>query len=252
MTQTHESLVQHQFGATADDYVASVVHATGADLARIGQMAACHTPTHALDLGCGGGHVSYALAPHAVQVTACDLLPEMLAAVAREAARRGCSNINTQPAAAEKLPFANGSFDFLACRFSAHHWRDIEAGLAEARRVLRGAASGVFVDVIAPTSAAADTHLQAVELLRDPSHVRDYSRVEWLRMLESAGFTIEATTPARLRMEFSSWVARMRTPALHIEAIRAIQAKATAEVADYFAVEPDGSFTVDTLLIEVS
>ncbi len=251
MTQSHDNLVQRQFGATARDYVASAVHASGADLARIAQLTAAASPAHALDLGCGGGHVSYALAPHAGQVIACDLSPEMLAAVDSEATRRGLTNIATRAAAAERLPFADGEFDFLACRFSAHHWRDIKPGLQEARRVLRAGAPAVFADVIAPERAAADSHLQAVELLRDASHVRDYAQGEWLRMLEGAGFAVETVTPGRLRMDFVDWVARMRTPALHVEAIRALQTAASAEVAGYFALEADGSFTLDTLLIEV-
>ena len=246
----HDALVGRQFGVRAEAYVASAVHAGGADLARIAALAATTRPAHALDLGCGGGHVAYALAAHAGTVTACDLLPEMLVAVAAEAERRGLANLTTQPAAAEALPFADATFDFLACRFTAHHWRDVPAGLAEARRVLRPGAPAVFADVVAPAFAAADTHLQAVELLRDTSHARDYRAAEWHAMLATAGFTITAQHPARLRMDFADWTARMGTPPLHAQAIRALQAAASAEVAAHFAIEPDGSFTIDTLLIE--
>lgn len=250
MTTQHDSLIQRQFGHGARDYVTSAVHAEGADLQRIAAIAAAQAPSQALDLGCGGGHVSYAIAAQASRVTACDLSSEMLAAVAAEAARRGIGNIETRRAAAEALPFADASFDFLACRFSAHHWRDVAAGLSEARRVLRPGATAVFADVIAPPMAAADTHLQAVELLRDASHGRDYSQAEWLAMLERAGFTVRAVTPARLRMEFASWTARMRTPAPLAQAIRGVQAVASSEVASHFAIEADGSFTLDTVLIE--
>ena len=250
MTIPHDGLVQRQFGATAADYVTSAVHATGADLARIAEIAAACAPATALDLGCGGGHVSYAIAPHAGQVTACDLSQDMLAAVRAEAGRRGIDNIATIVGAAEALPFVSGSFDFLASRFSAHHWGDVAAGLGEARRVLRDGAPAVFVDVVAPWAAAADTHLQAVELLRDPSHVRDYALREWREMLGAAGFTVTAVIPARLRMDFASWTARMRTPPAHIAAIRALQGLASAEVARQFAIEADGSFTINAVLIE--
>ena len=49
----------------------------------------------ALDMGAGGGHVSYALARHARRVIATDLSSEMLAAVARTAREKGLSNIET-------------------------------------------------------------------------------------------------------------------------------------------------------------
>lgn len=38
-----------------------------------------------LDLGCGGGHVSYRAAPHVAEVVACDVTRSMLDAVVRTA-----------------------------------------------------------------------------------------------------------------------------------------------------------------------
>lgn len=251
MTDQHDTLVRHQFGPAATAYVASAVHASGQDLAAIASRAEAVRPCHALDLGTGGGHVAYAIAPHAGQVTASDLSVEMLAAVSAEAQRREIANIVTHEAAAEALPFADGTFDFLACRFSTHHWRDPQGGLREARRVLAQGAPALFADVVAPALPAADTHLQAVELLRDPSHVRDHAASQWLAMLERAGFTVASLTTGRLRMDFTDWTARMRTPPEHIAAIRALQCIAGAEVNAHFAIEPDGSFTIDTVLIEV-
>ena len=42
----------------------------------------------------------------------------------------------------------------------------------------------------------------------------------------------------------------MRTPDLLVGAIRALQAAMPREVTDYLELEPDGSFTIDTLTIE--
>ncbi|WP_420382929.1 class I SAM-dependent methyltransferase [Novosphingobium sp.] len=250
MTQDQNTVIRHQFGDVAADYVSSLVHATGADLARIAEIARLCAPATALDLGAGGGHVTYAMAPHAGQVIATDLSEDMLHAVAAEAARRGLANIVTLTAEAGALPLADASCDMLACRFTLHHWRNPAAGLAEARRVLKPRAPAVFIDVIAPPEPAADTHLQAVELLRDPSHGRDFTVREWQAMLGAAGFAVTAMTMSRLRMDFPTWTARMRTPDLHVAAIRALQGMAGDEVARHFALEPDGSFTIDVMLIE--
>ena len=244
------SVIRQQFDPAAADYVTSAVHATGADLARITEIAAEFAPAHALDLGAGGGHVSYAMAPHARRVTACDLSEAMLAGVVAESTRRGLTNIVPLAAAAGALPLEDASCDMLACRFSVHHWRDPAAGLAQARRVLRPGAPAVFVDVIAPPEPAADTHLQAVEVLRDPSHGRDFTMREWHAMLEAAGFAVTTTRSSRLRMDFAEWTARMRTPSVQCAAIRALQAQAGAEVARHFAIEADGSFMIDVILIE--
>ncbi|GFE73787.1 class I SAM-dependent methyltransferase [Novosphingobium sp. TCA1] len=247
---SRHALADEQFGSTAAAYVTSTVHASGADLDHIAERARDAKPRHALDLGTGGGHAAYAAAPRATRVTACDLSPRMLDVVAAEAARRGIANIAVEAAPAEALPFADGSFDFLTCRFSTHHWRAAEVGLREARRVLAAGSPALFIDVIAPADPAADTHLQAVELLRDLSHVRDYSARQWLAMLGGAGFSVTRMTAARLRMDFADWTGRMRTSPDRAAAIRALQSAASSDVAAHFEIEPDGSFTIDTVLIE--
>lgn len=251
MTQSHHGVVAENYGPRADAYVSSAVHAGGADLDQIEQALRGRSDARVLDLGCGGGHVSYRAAPHVAEVVAVDLTPEMLEAVTRTAAERGLTNIATRQAAAERLPFEDGRFDVVLCRFTAHHWRDFEAGLREARRVLAPGGTAIFIDCIAPAAAVLDTHLQVVEVLRDPSHVRNYTAAEWMAALARAGFAVRSLTPRRLRMEFPVWTARTRTPDLHAQAIRSLQRSASAEVRNHFDITDDGSFLLDTLTLEV-
>jgi SAM-dependent methyltransferase len=250
MSTAHERVVEAQFGPRAKAYVESAVHSQGADLEVIGALA--EGADLALDMGAGGGHVSYALARHARRVIASDLSSEMLAAVARTAREKGLGNIETVEAPAEHLPFEDETFDFVASRFSAHHWRDFDAGLREARRTLKRGGRAAFVDVYAPGQALFDTHLQAIELLRDHSHVRDYTSAQWLDTLSRSGFAIEACRTWRLRMDFPVWIARMQTPQDNVKAIRALQNAASAETRAHFAIEPDGSFLLDMLMVEAS
>src|SRR5271156_5779604 len=161
MNRSQQAMVDDQFGPRASAYVTSVVHASGADLDAIEDLASEVSPPCALDLGAGGGHVAYRLAPHALRVIAADLSARMLVAVAETAAARGLANIETRVAAAERLPFPDQSFDLVASRFSAHHWASLDDGLKEARRVLRADAPAIFVDIVSPGEAALDTHLQA-------------------------------------------------------------------------------------------
>ncbi len=252
MPQSREKLIASQFGAVAAAYVESAVHASGADLDAVARLAAQARPERALDLGTGGGHVAMLLALHARRATAVDLSPEMLCAVAARARDGGRDNLETIAAAAENLPFADGEFDFLASRFSAHHWRDFAAGLRQAHRVLRAGAPAVFIDIVAPARPAFDTHLQAVELLRDPSHVRDYAVSEWFAALGQAGFAIKSCTTWRLRMDFAAWTGRMRTPPALAQAIRALQTQTDDETRAYFAIEADGAFLLDAAMIEAT
>ncbi|CAM5774717.1 hypothetical protein LMIY3S_04662 [Labrys miyagiensis] len=241
-----ETLVTNQFGSQAAAYVASAVHAQGEDLRAMQGEVQARRPSAVLDLGCGGGHVSFAASPFAGSVTAYDLSADMLAAVSAEAVKRGLSNIVAQQGSAERLPFTDASFDMVMSRYSAHHWGDVPTALREAFRVARPGAALVFADIVAPTAVVNDTFLQSFEMLRDPSHVRDYSVAEWQGMIAGAGFTGIETRTWRLRIDFASWIARMRTPPVFVEAIRALQAAMSEEVRAYFEIEEDGSYTFDT------
>ena len=252
VSKSHETLVNAQFGPRAQAYVDSAVHAHGEDLDRIEQRVREAAPARALDLGTGGGHVAYRLAGYARSVIAVDLSDEMLAAVRNTATSKGMSNIETRRSAVERLPFDDAAFDFVACRFSAHHWRDFEAALREARRVLRNGAPAIFVDVYAPVDALLDTHLQSVELLRDSSHVRDYTIAHWLDAMGRSAFAIESTRSWRIPVQFDSWIARMRTPPELVHAIRALQAVASSDVRQHFNIQSDGSFELDVLMVEAN
>jgi SAM-dependent methyltransferase len=249
-SKTQESLVVDQFGPQAAAYVTSAVHASGADLDRIEAAVRARAPGRVLDLGCGGGHVSYRAAPHAGEVVAYDLSAEMLAAVSATAAARGFANIVTREGAAEAIPFPDASFDMVLSRYTAHHWRDFGQGLKEARRVLKPSGMAVFADAFAPGTPLLDTYLQSIELLRDPSHVRNYTRAEWERGLTEAGFRPGPMACHRVPLEFASWIKRMRTPEAHAVAIRSLAARMSSEVVAHFDIQPDGSFTLDAMTIE--
>jgi SAM-dependent methyltransferase len=223
------NFVAGHYAARARAYVTSAVHSAGADLdqieAELRGLGATREAARVLDLGCGGGHVSYRAAPLVAQVVACDITQSMLDEVARTAAE--------------------------LCRFTAHHWQAMEAGLREVRRVIKQTGRAVFVDSVAPADRTLDTHLQAVELLRDPSHVRNYSTAEWVSALSRSGFSLDSITIRTLRMEFPIWIARTRTPKLHAEAIRSLQGLSPDAVRAHFAIEDDGSFDLEAATMVV-
>jgi len=249
MSDQHQTLVSDQFGSKARAYVESAVHAQGEDLRRLGEILAARPGGRALDIGCGGGHVAYAAAPHCREVVASDLSPDMLAQVGQEAIRRGLSNISTAQAGAENMPFAQGEFDWVLSRYSAHHWPWLCKAMVEARRVVKAGGMGVFMDVVAPESPLLDTWLQTLELMRDPTHLRNRTIPQWRQALEQAGFAVCEVTTGRIRLEFSSWVTRMNTPEPLVAAIRLLQSRMPQEVASHFGLEVDGSFQLDVALL---
>ena len=246
----HSIKVEQQFGEVASAYLSSSVHSQGADLEAIADRLRRMPNAAVLDLGCGAGHVSFAAAPHVTSIVAYDLSPDMLRTVDHEARKRGHQNILTRQGRAEALPFQDASFDFVCTRYSTHHWTEIRTALKEARRVLKPGGALTVIDTCAPENPLFDTHLQTIELLRDESHVRNYSPSEWNSMLTEAGFAINTQSMWKLPLDFTAWVTRMRTPDLYVQAISSLLLNSPREVRDYFQVEPDGSFVLDTIMIE--
>ena len=245
----HDAAVLEQYDSRAEAYLTSAVHAAGADLERMADLIGHRPDAVALDMGCGGGHVAFRMAGQVGKVVAYDLSAAMLDTVAAEARRRGLDNLVTKHGAAEALPCPDASFDIVATRYSAHHWGAFRDGLAQMRRVMKPHGLGLFMDVVSPGVPLLDTWLQTLELLRDPSHVRNASVAEWQTTLAAVGFAVDDVVTYRLRLEFASWIARMRTPDVHVAAIRSLHTRAASEVRDYFQIGEDGSFTVDTALI---
>ena len=245
----HENTVTQSFGPRAAAYLTSQVHATGRDLELLAAALAETPNAKVLDLGCGAGHASYAAASAVAEVVAYDLTEAMLRVVERTAQERGLTNVRTVQGSAERLPFADSSFDWVISRYSAHHWRNLPAAMLEIARVLKSGGQVCLIDVAGGPEPLLDTHLQSVEMLRDPSHVRDYTEGEWLRYFSDVSLKAEVTERWRLPAEFSSWIERMNTPAERVTAIREVWTTAPAEVREHYAVAADGSFEMDVIML---
>ena len=240
---------QEQFGTNAAAYRVSPVHAAGLDLVRLGELAQELKPLRVLDLGCGAGHASVAVAPYAGEVIAYDLTPAMLRQVEILASERGIANVTTRQGDVERLPFAAAEFDLLVTRYSAHHWHDPGAAITECYRVLTPGGVLLLSDVVALEDPLLDTHLQVVELLRDRSHVRDWRVSEWQAMLAAAGFASEPLLRWELPIDFASWIKRLATPPEREAAIRTVFDEAPDEVRAAMQVRADHSFVLPVALV---
>ncbi len=246
--RTHEQTVQSQFDPRAQAYLTSAVHATGPDLQRAKTLVSQAVPaaTQALDIGCGAGHLSFAVAPYVGRMVAFDPSKSMLAAVSQAAAAKGLSQIEIQQGKAESLPFADSRFHLVCTRYSAHHWTRLEEAVREVARVLTPGGHALVIDTLGQDDPLVDTFMQTIELLRDPSHVRNRSRAEWRSLLQLAGLIELEYEHWPTRLEFATWAERMRTPTDRVAVIRSLQDGAPQEVREALAIEPDGSFTIST------
>ncbi|CAI3931421.1 Ubiquinone/menaquinone biosynthesis C-methylase UbiE/MenG (UbiE) (PDB:4OBW) [Commensalibacter communis] len=246
MINKPQEYVAQSYDPRAKDYVSSQVHAFGPDLEQIKALLSTHSSASLLDLGCGGGHVSYCAAPLVKEVVACDISQTMLDAVLQTAKEKSLNNIITQRAQAEQLPFENHQFDWVISRFSSHHWHNLAQGVAEIKRVLKPNGTAIIIDTIAPLDKTADSFLQAIELLRDHSHVRNYNLAEYTQIFSIHELTINSITQRELNLEFHSWVNRTKPSAHCIQAIMELQQIAPAHVKDILKFQEDHGFSLPT------
>ncbi len=242
--------IQQQFGAVAANYTTSTVHASGADLQGLIAAAGLTGRERVLDVGCGAGHVTIGLAAQALHLTAVDLTQAMLDQTQAQVEKRGLQNVTIQIADVAALPFGDASFDVAVSRYAAHHFADPLQALREIQRVLVPGGRWLLVDVVSPPEPMADTYLNTVEILRDPSHVRDHSVAQWLDMCGVAGLPAHHVQTWSVRLEFTTWVTRMATPALEVAQLQRLMANAPAHVRDILGIEADGSFHIAVALIE--
>ncbi len=239
-----------QWASVAEHYGMGWSHASGPDLAWMVDAAAPLATDRAIDLGAGAGHATLALAPHVAHVDAVDPTPEMLAVAARLAAERGVANVAFVEARADALPFADATFDVAVSRFSIHHWPDPSGSLREVARVLRPGGRVVLVDLVAPEDAGLDTFLNAVEILRDPTHGRTPRASDWRAFIGAAGLTGDIVREWRFRHATDDWLGRTAPAAWRADAVRRMLREAPEAVRAAFEIAPDGSgFTVGAVIV---
>jgi SAM-dependent methyltransferase len=100
-----------------------------------------------LDLASGTGVPAITLASRigpTGHVTALDLSSDLLAIAAERARQRGFTNVSTQQADAQSLPFPDDRFDLATCRFGVMFFSDVERALRDLHRVLKPGARACF------------------------------------------------------------------------------------------------------------
>jgi SAM-dependent methyltransferase len=171
----------------ADAYRTSAIHSAGEDLDLVVEWCEAGPGVNVLDVATGGGHVARRLRELGATVVTTDPAP-------------GMGADTTAPA--ESLPFADGSFDAVACRLAAHHFADVLAAVKEMARVSKDRVVICDNTFVSESSEEADR-------LRDPSHVRNYSVAEWESFFELAGVRIVESSHFTRPLEIEPWLARV-------------------------------------------
>ena len=90
-----------------------------------------------LDMAGGTGDIAFRMAKSGAAITVSDINADMLAVGQARAGKRGIEGLAWKPQNAEKLDFADRTFDAYTIAFGIRNVTDIPAALREAHRVLR-------------------------------------------------------------------------------------------------------------------
>ena len=227
-----------QYGAVAAHYATSTSHAGGDDLAWFTAKAASIEPGNALDVACGGGFSTRALAAAGHTVLATDLTFESLVA-ARASTEAAVAWV---AGAAERLPVRTASMDVVGCRIAPHHFADIAAFVDEVARVLKPHGTFLLVDTTVPLDEELAAWLDDVERRRDPSHERSWSPSRWRAVVSGANLRVEETQLYRKRHELEPWLARAGCTGERAAEVRAIFANAPRAAREAYLID-DVSYT---------
>jgi ubiquinone/menaquinone biosynthesis C-methylase UbiE len=204
----------------ADLYRQSPIHAAGEDLDLTVAWCEPGPGVTVLDVATGGGHVARRLRETGAMVVTVDPAPGMQA---------------DTTASAEDLPFADGSFDAVACRLAAHHFADVLAAGKEMARVAKHRVVICDNTFVSESSEEADR-------VRDPSHVRNYAQAEWHSFFELAGLEVADERYLERPLEIEPWLARVNCTGEDAARVRELLGHRIAE----------GAMALPTLVIKGS
>jgi SAM-dependent methyltransferase len=168
----------------------SATHREGPDLDLLIEWCEPGEGVQALDVATGGGHVARRLREAGCDVVSVDPAPGMQPTVV---------------ARAEHIPFADDSFDVVACRIAPHHFEDVRGAVREMVRVSKDR-------VVVQDNLYLGDEVEEAEKLRDPTHVRCYSEGEWRSFFADAGLRVEDERMFKRAVEVEPWLARVETP----------------------------------------
>lgn len=220
METTHNQRILDQFTRQAIPFTTAPAIRNQEALDRIVRAAQAGPEDTALDVACGPGLLACAFARVVKHATGIDMTPAMLEQARREQEQIGIENLTWRLGDVLPIPFPDESFSIVTSRFAFHHFLDPLAVLGEMRRVCKSGGRIVVAD--SAPSAEKAAAFNAVERLRDPSHVRAMPVEELCGLFLQADLPKPRVEMYRLNGELEDLLRRSFPDPADIDRIRAI------------------------------
>ncbi len=165
-----------------------------------------------LDVACGPGIVAAAFAPLSSRVAGIDLTPRMIELARERCASAGLANASFDVGDVSALPYDDGSFSRVVCRYALHHMADPAPVVQEMARVCGPGGRVVVADIVVGDDEDAADRFNEVERARDPSHARAMPLDELLDLMRGAGLEASPFGSYTLPVELHDLLARSSAP----------------------------------------
>lgn len=207
-TSAHQDLIVDQFTRQAAPFNLAKTIADEQALKLIVDATDAGPRDTVLDVACGGGLVVCAFAQVVQHATGIDVTPAMLARGEALASSKELTNVTWQQGDVESLPYADGAFTVVVSRLTFHHFQNPLTVLKEMVRVCAPGGRVAVFDVEASADRAKADAFNAMEILRDPSHVRALPASELAALFADAGLSASRSSRYELRDELESLLGR--------------------------------------------
>ena len=203
----HYELVRGEFARQAEAMAHAPAFSAEAVTNRFTESVAAKGSGVMLDLACGPGLLLASLAPAMRLTVGVDVTPKMIQMARAKCLAAKLLNTRFVDSLAEHLPFTTAAFDCVVTRLSIHHFLEPLIAMREVRRVLRSDGLFVIADLISSEDPTEARLHNALEQLRDPSHIRMLPESELLKVVNQAGFRVLSTAHWLQQRQFGEWAA---------------------------------------------
>ncbi len=212
LKREHKDVVREEFTRQADDYAVAPVITDAEHIAQLIRMVKPAADARVLEVATGPGHVAMAFAKVAREVVGVDLTEAPLKIAERLRSERALGNVSFRTADAERLPFRDGEFEVVLCRFAFHHFEKPAAVIQEMSRVCRAEGIVAVEDLISSEHPERAEYYNRFERLRDLSHTRALPLTELVGIMTAAGLELVRFESSALRNPVERWLKTAQTP----------------------------------------
>ena len=153
-----------------------------------------------LDLGCGSGYLTFAIAKtnEDVYVTGIDIVTNTLIENEKQAKQEGIGNIEFVSYEGQEFPYEDESFDMVVTRYALHHFPFIRESIREVARILKPHGR-FFISDPRPNDCDTSRFVDEYMQLKKDGHIKFYTKDEWIEICGECGMNIVSSFDSTIR-----------------------------------------------------